>query len=267
MGTTDISLLSMALIYAMLLIPLAITWKLKVSFIQTTLVAALRMTVQLILVGLYLQFIFELNNPWINFGWITIMTIVANFTVIGNSGLRIKRLFLPVFIGIASSTFIVTIVLVIISIRPQPLYDARYLIPIAGMILGNSLKSNVISLERFYSSVRSREKQYLTYLTMGATRFEAILPYLRAAYKASVAPTVATMATIGLVSLPGMMTGQILGGSFPLVAIKYQIAIMIAIFASTTVATLINILLSVRFTFNEYDILIEDIFSKKKKKR
>ncbi|MFP4418682.1 MAG: ABC transporter permease [Fibrobacterota bacterium] len=265
METVDISIRSMAFIYTLLGIPLAILWKFKIPFFQKTLIAAARMTIQLILVGLYLKFIFEFNNMWINFTWIAFMIIIANFTVIRNAGLGLKRFFLPTAAGIAMSIIAITSVLVFLSIRPEPFYDARYLVPIAGMILGNCLRSNVISLERFYSTIGSAEKQYLTYLTMGATRYEAILPYMRAAVQASLAPTIATMATIGLVSLPGMMTGQILGGSFPLVAIKYQIAIMIAIFSATSIATLLNILLSIRFSFDDFDMLKDDVFGEKKK--
>lgn len=257
----------MVLIYALLSIPLLIVWRLRIKLLQKAAVSAFRMTIQLVLVGLYLKFIFELNNPWVNVGWIIIMIIIANHTVIRNAGLRVSTFFIPITIGIASSTFLVTFILVVFAIRPVPFYDARYVIPIAGMILGNSLRSNVISLERFYSTIHETEKKYLTYLTMGATRYEATLPYLRSALKASLAPTVATMATIGLVSLPGMMTGQILGGSFPIVAIKYQIAIMIAIFTSSSIATLLNILLSTQFTFNEYDMLREEIFYTQKTKQ
>jgi len=130
------------------------------------------------------------------------------------------------------------------------------------MILGNCLQGNVIALERFYSALRKNENEYRTYLMLGATRWEAVRPYFREAVKAAINPTIAGMATMGLVSLPGMMTGQILGGSEPWLAVKYQIAIMICIFTSSTIASIINLKLSVNIAFNEFDVLKEEIFER-----
>jgi putative ABC transport system permease protein len=117
----------------------------------------------------------------------------------------------------------------------------------------------VIGLERFYSALRKNENEYVTYLLLGASRREAVRPYFREAVKAAINPTVAGMATLGLVSLPGMMTGQILGGGEPWVAVKYQIAIMLCIFTSTTLAAILNLKLSLNIAFNEFDVLREEI--------
>jgi putative ABC transport system permease protein len=130
------------------------------------------------------------------------------------------------------------------------------------MILGNCLQGNVIALERFYSSVRKNENEYTTFLMLGATRWEAARPYFKEAVKAAINPTIASMATMGLVSLPGMMTGQILGGSEPWLAVKYQIAIMICIFTSTTLASIINLKLSLTIAFNAFDVLKDEVIKK-----
>ena len=126
---------------------------------------------------------------------------------------------------------------------------------------GNCLRSNVLSLERFYSGIRKNENEFMTYLMLGATLREAVRPYLRDAIKAAVNPSIATMATMGIVSLPGMMTGQILGGAMPMTAIKYQIGIMICIFTAMVVAALVNILLSLPVAFDDHQRLKEDIFA------
>ncbi|MBN2701720.1 MAG: ABC transporter permease, partial [Methylothermaceae bacterium] len=156
------------------------------------------------------------------------------------------------------SALLSTAYLVFLVIRPPLIHDARYLIPLAGMILGNCLQANVIALERFYAAIRKNESEYLTFLLLGATRWEAVRPYFREAVKAAVNPTLASMATLGLVSLPGMMTGQILGGAEPWVAVKYQIAIMVCIFTATTVASILNLALSLTIAFNEFDVLREE---------
>jgi putative ABC transport system permease protein len=97
---------------------------------------------------------------------------------------------------------------------------------------------------------------------LGATRWEAVRPYFREAVKAAVNPTIASIATMGLVSLPGMMTGQILGGSDPSLAVKYQLAIMICIFTSTTLAAILNLTLSLKIAFNAFNVLKADVMTK-----
>ena len=97
------------------------------------------------------------------------------------------------------------------------------------MLLGNSLTGIIISINAFYRGIQDDESAYFQRLSLSASRKEALLPYYKNAIAASLNPTIASLETMGLVALPGMMTGQILGGSSPIVAIKYQIAIILAI--------------------------------------
>ncbi len=188
--------------------------------------------------------------------------IVADITILKRAGLKARYFALATFTAIASSILFSTAYLVILVIQPTHFYDARYIVPLAGMILGNCLQGNVIALERFYSALRKNENEYATFLMLGATRWEAVRPYFRDAIKAAINPTIASMGTMGLVSLPGMMTGQILGGSEPWLAVKYQIAIMICIFTSTTIASIINLKLSLNIAFNAFDVLKDEVINK-----
>ena len=131
------------------------------------------------------------------------------------------------------------------------------------MVLGNSLRANVVGLGDFYKSLRKDEHLYFYKLSLGATKYEALIPFAKRSFTAAINPTIATMATMGIVSLPGMMTGQILGGSVPLVAIKYQIAIMVAILTSTIISIGLSILFTVRFSFYQNGVLKKDIFKSK----
>ncbi len=258
--SVDLSITSMLSMYALMLVPLAIFFHLRLGIIRETLLSMLRMTVQLILVGLYLKYIFELNNGFVSLLWVMIMLVVANLSILNKAGLKRSLFFWRALAGVAGSTLLASGWFILISIRPDPIYDARYLVPITGMILGNCLRSNVLSLERFYSGIRRNESEFMTYLMLGASLREAVRPYLRDAIKAAVNPSVATMATMGIVSLPGMMTGQILGGAMPMEAIKYQIGIMICIFASMVVASLVNIQLSLPVAFDDHQRLRTEIF-------
>ena len=262
MQTLDIALPRMALLYGLCLLPWGLLWLLGLRLSRDIAVSILRMSIQLALVGIYLKMLFELNHPWLNGLWILMMLIVADLSILKRAGLKARYFALATFMAIASSILFTTAFLVILVIQPAHFYDARYIVPLAGMILGNCLQGNVIALERFYSALRKNENEYATYLMLGASRWEAVLPYFRDAIKAAINPTIAGMATMGLVSLPGMMTGQILGGSEPWLAVKYQIAIMICIFTSTTLAGVINLKLSLAIAFNAYDVLKDDVIDK-----
>jgi putative ABC transport system permease protein len=139
--------------------------------------------------------------------------------------------------------------------------EARYVIPIAGMILGNCLRANIVGIGRFYQEIRSSERAYLHSLAQGASLSEAVRPFVRDAFQAALAPTTATMATIGLVSLPGMMTGVILGGTDPSTAIKYQIAIMLSIFSGTAMTIFLAVQFTMKRSFDAYGVLLRDIFA------
>ncbi|MGD7035912.1 ABC transporter permease [Methylotuvimicrobium buryatense] len=262
METLDIELPRMTLLYGLCLLPWLLLRMLGLLLSRDIGISVLRMSVQLALVGFYLKWLFELNNPWFNGLWILMMLLVADFSILRRAGLKARYFALATFIAIAFSILFSTAFLVLWVIRPALFYDARYIVPLSGMILGNCLQGNVIALERFYSSLSKNENEYATFLMLGATRIEAVRTYFRDAIKAAINPTIAGMATMGLVSLPGMMTGQILGGSEPWVAVKYQIAIMICIFTSTTLATIINLKLSLNSAFNDFDVLRDEVIDK-----
>ena len=122
------------------------------------------------------------------------------------------------------------------------------------MILGNMLSANVIALNVFYGSLDRERQLYFYLLVNGATRGEATAPFMREALIKSFNPTIASMAVMGLVALPGTMTGQILGGSSPNVAIKYQIMLMITIFSSSLISVLLTLWAAKRRSFDSWGI-------------
>ncbi len=258
--SVDIGWSGLLIVYLLFCIPLLLFWRLRVGLVQEALLAAFRMSVQLVLVGVYLKVIFERNNPWLIALWVGVMIVVANHAVLGKAGLRRRLFFSATLLGISISSIGVVVVMVAGVVRPGALLDARYVVPLVGMVLGNCLRGNTLVLERFYSTIRDRETEWLTRLTLGATLLEAARPYAITALRAALMPMVATMATMGLVSLPGMMTGQILGGAAPMVAIKYQIMIMIAILSAMTLSAVANLWLSMRRAFDAYGNLRGEVF-------
>jgi putative ABC transport system permease protein len=191
------------------------------------------------------------------------MVIVADFATIDRSGLRrnnklIISLFAATFLGV----ILIDLFFLKFVIQLPNILAAQYTIPITGMVLGNCLRSNVIGINEFYYSIHEHKERYRFYLANGANQKEALFPFFRTALKKSANPTLASIATIGLVSLPGMMTGQILSGSSPLIAIKYQIMIMIAIFSGTILSVYLGISFSSKYVFDKRNNLDSGILKK-----
>ncbi len=251
----DLGVLDMVVVFSFLILPVVVFVQMKIAVMREMFSAVARMSIQLFLVGLYLRFLFRINSVWLNMLWIGVMITCANASTLSKSGLSWRRYFGALSIGTACSALLMTGLFVFAVIRPTPLYDARYMIPLAGMILGNCLRGNVVALERFFSSLTNGRKEHLTRLFLGAGRLEAVMPYIRSSLRAAVMPSLSTMATMGVVSLPGMMTGQILGGSVPMVAIKYQIAIMICIFCGITLACASNLYFAAMIALDDYGML------------
>ncbi len=255
----DIGSTQLLLGYILLIIPIAVFLFYRIRVLKEFAVSTLRMTIQLLLVGFYLQFVFDLNLWWLNMLWLIIMLAVADLSLLSASGVHLRRFLLPVFVSLSAGTSVPLIYFLGIILQIPNVLDAQYFIPVAGMIMGNSMRANIVGMRSFYTSLHTEEPAYLYALSQGASLKEAILPYFRNAFQAAVSPTLATMATVGIVSLPGMMTGIILGGTNPMVAIKYQIAIMIAIFTGTAISVFLGIRLTMNRSFNAFGILDKSI--------
>ncbi|RTZ15719.1 ABC transporter permease [Vibrio aquaticus] len=242
----------LALFFSCLVIPLAINSYYQLGIAKDSVISVARMTIQLILVGLYLQYLFELDSLLVNLVWLLVMISIGASSILDKAKLPKSALFLPVFIGLFVGLAPILIILCFAIIKPTPLYNAQYVIPLAGMLLGNSLGGNIIVLQNFYSALEERKSEYEAAIALGASIHYATLPFLRAAVSKSLAPTLASMATSGLVTLPGMMTGQILSGTDPLIAIKYQLMIMIAIFVMISVSTIVTLNLAIKKTIHPH---------------
>jgi putative ABC transport system permease protein len=191
------------------------------------------------------------------------MVIVADFATIDRSGLRRnKKLIISLFAATFLGIILIDLFFLKFVIQLPNILAAQYTIPITGMVLGNCLRSNVIGINEFYYSIHEHKERYRFYLANGANQKEALFPFFRTALKKSANPTLASIATIGLVSLPGMMTGQILSGSSPLIAIKYQIMIMLAIFSGTILSVYLGISFSSKYVFDKRNNLDSGILKK-----
>jgi putative ABC transport system permease protein len=260
-GAPDLPTTALIAAFLLLTIPIAFSRYFQLGIVRETLVASIRMGLQLLFAGLYLTWLFRFDHPVLNLLWLLIMMAVASVTIAQKSTLKLREIFGPVALATLIATLAVVWYFNTWIVRLDRWIEAKYLVVIGGMLLGNSLTGNIIGLTHFFQSLKKDEERYLYWLGNGATRNEALRPFLREAMVRSIRPTLASMATMGIVSLPGMMTGQMLGGSAPIVAIHYQIAIMLAIYVSVTLGVALAILLSCRKAFDDYGVLRKEIFA------
>ncbi|WP_423130549.1 ABC transporter permease [Gaoshiqia sp. Z1-71] len=262
MNAADISV--SGLVFGLLLIAptMLLVWRLRLGFNKSLVISVARMLVQLGFVAVYLKYIFLLNHVLINFAYVLVMILIAAFSGIRNSSLRLKKLLVPTFVSMLIPTLFTLLYFNAVIAQLPNVFQADVMIPIAGLMLGNVLKTNIVALKSFFQMARKEEKIYLFLLAAGASRQEAARPFMKEAIRTAMAPNLASMATVGLVSLPGVMTGQILGGSDPVLAVKYQIMVMIIIFFTSIFSNVLQLFFAVRQGFDQHDKLEKSLFSK-----
>ena len=214
--------------------------------------AALRTVVQLLLVGLVLQSVFRWQSPWLVLLWGTVMTAVAGLTAAGRVEYRYPRLAWDSLVAVGASCWLMALVAVAAVVRNRPWYDPQYFIPLLGMLLGNTLNGLALGMDRFTHALAAGRVQIEGRLALGATGYEAAQPHLVEAVRTGMLPIINSMTVVGLVSLPGMMTGQLLAGVAPVEAVKYQIVIMFLIAAATALGTVLAVFAGYRRLFNPW---------------
>lgn len=263
-ATIPISNFQLAFTVILVLATGGISSLLKLGLLKSLLWGTIRTFVQLTLVGYVLTFVFQLNNIWLVAALLIIMCVIASRTAVKRTPNVPSYPSKLAFVSLFASTFLVGSVVTGLIISPTPWYSARIVIPIFGMILGNSMNGIALSLDRLYSEARAHAAEIEAMLTFGATPWEAIRDSVREAVRAGMMPTINSLMVVGLVSLPGMMTGQILGGADPHQAVRYQIVVMLMITSAVAIGCLILVGLSYKKLFTRDGSLQAYILQSKK---
>ncbi|MFO7903338.1 MAG: iron export ABC transporter permease subunit FetB [Pirellulaceae bacterium] len=214
-------------------------------------VAGLRTVVQLLLVGLVLEWVFRVDRWYVVLGLATIMTLIAGATAASRNQRRYPGIWINTILSVWASAWIVTSFALFAVLQGiDTWYQPQYAIPLLGMVLGNTLNGVSVGLNTLTESLVTRREQVESKLALGATRWEAARGPLRHAVRTGMIPIINSMMVVGLVSLPGMMTGQLVSGMAPIQAVKYQIVIMFLIASATAFGTVAVVLLSFLRLFN-----------------
>jgi putative ABC transport system permease protein len=220
--------LDISIAASLIILDAALSILLKIRLHWQIAIAATRMVTQLVAIGFVLRFIFSLNNPAATLLLVLVMVLVAAREVAARPERRLKghsNLIIG-FVSVGFATFVTSILALTTAIRPQPWFDPHYAIPLAGIILGNVLNSASLTLDSFLGSVRRERQAIEARLSLGDSYRTAIAAPVREAIRRGLLPIINQMSAAGIVTLPGIMTGQILAGLDPLEAVKYQILLM-----------------------------------------
>ena len=236
-GELPLSWVEVGIASLLLLINMIVSISLQLGIAKQLITSSLRMVIQLALIGLVLKQIFAIAMLAPVLILAGVMTIIAGFAAVRRIGTRYQSIHATAIFSIWISSWIVTGITLLTIVKPEPWYQPSVLIPLLGMVLGNSLTGISLGLERFLSELKQNREQIETLLCLGATRWESCRPSMVQATRAAMIPILNTMSVAGIVSIPGMMTGQLLAGAAPMQAVNYQIMIMFVIAAAIALGT------------------------------
>lgn len=247
----DISALGLGIAACLLLFNAALSLWLRLELERRLLVAALRTVVQLSLLGYLLVPVFRWESAPVTLGIAGTMVLLAAHEGVRRSNRHYRRATLNTFVSLLLASVVTLAVAMRLVLDIEPWWQPRYVIPILGMILGNALTGVSLGLDRALSELKDGRARVEASLAFGATRWEAARPVLQESLRSGLIPIINSMSVVGLVTIPGMMTGQMLGGTSPALAARYQIMIMFLVASATALGAGLSVLLTIFGCFDD----------------
>ncbi|TCJ98951.1 putative ABC transport system permease protein [Volucribacter psittacicida] len=244
----NISAWDLAIASILVCISLFISTLLRLGLTKQIIIAALRTVIQLSAIGMILKYIFATDDPQWIMVIVLIMTLVAGFSAGGRSRYHYQGLRYDALLAVWLTSWLVACIGLYLVLRIEPWHSPQFVIPILGMILGNTLNAVALTFNRITQALADQRSNIEMYLSLGATPWEAFRSLARQSISAGMLPTINSMTVVGIVSLPGMMTGQILAGGDPEQAVRYQIIVMFFLCAAAALGSM----LAVWFTFKRF---------------
>jgi putative ABC transport system permease protein len=256
-GVIDLQIWQLASAYIFILILLFIVKARGIPREKEILISTARMTIQLILTGYILIYLFDNPSPLLTIGAIILMEAYAVNNIFKRSKSKLSsRLKKIITLSMISGTVLSLLFFLLIVVRVSPWYDPRYFIPVAGMLIGNSMTGITLGVTRLIDGMNTQKHLVEAALMLGATPKTACKQIVDNAFDSAIIPTINSMVGMGIVFLPGMMTGQILSGTSPVTAIEYQIAIMLGILGSVALTVILFVQLGYKTFFNHQSQLL-----------
>jgi putative ABC transport system permease protein len=240
-GLIELDLTGMGFALGLMLLAIGLSAWQRLGLEWNLAVATGRTIVQLLVVGYLLELVFALRNPWAVLAIVAAMLTISAVVARNRISRKIPQI-LPIVGGsILLSTAFTLAYVNLLVLRPNPWYEPQYLVPLAGILLGNAMNAAALAGERFVNTLNNSQLEVETHLSLGATPQQATRQYRQDAIKAGLIPTLNSMMVVGIVTLPGIITGQILSGVNPLNAALYQMLIMFILAITTLITTVLLI--------------------------
>ncbi|TDL30890.1 iron export ABC transporter permease subunit FetB [Jeotgalibacillus sp. S-D1] len=241
------SFLTLSITLIFVLIPILLSKTLRLGLEKDTIIATVRSIIQLLAVGYILKFVFDSESLFYIFLMVTLMIVVATHNA-QKKGAAIKGITWKVGVTLVFVEVLTQGILIGFNITPP---TAQYVISISGMIIGNSMVLAILFLNRFTAEVDDHQDEMELILSLGGTPKQAIHSQLIKSIKASMIPTIESQKTVGLVQLPGMMSGQIIAGADPIQAVQFQLLIIFLLLTTAAVTSVMLGFLSYPTLFND----------------
>lgn len=247
----ELSLLQLAAAYIFVLLLIFVVKAKGIPREREILLASVRMTLQLMLTGYVLVLVFDNPHPFFTLLIIGIMQAFAVFNIYKRVKAPLSRAMKQIIaFAMISGTGVSLFFFILVVIRLDPWFHPQYFIPLGGMIIGNSMTGIALGASNLVDGIHKQRHQIEGALMLGATPQDAVRSLANGAFDAAILPTINSMLGMGIVFLPGMMTGQILSGVSPTTAIEYQIAIMLGITGSVTLTVFLMVFFGAKSFFN-----------------
>lgn len=255
--TIELEIIRVVIAYVFVVVLFFVLRKRGIGRERLLIIATIRMTVQLILTGYLLIYLFDNPHPLWTVLVILVMVLFAIYTIFkkfpGELSVKLKRV-IAFSLPLGGLPVLIFFLLVVIGIEPY--FDPQYVIPITGMIIGNSMTGISLGLHTMIKGMQVEREAIEAHLLLGATPKQASRDLINHAFDNAIMPTINSMLGMGIIFLPGMMTGQILSGVVPTMAIQYQIVIMLGILSSVSATTFLVLRIGA-MTFFKNDMLLD----------
>ncbi len=238
----DLAWFDLGLAAGLILIAIGVSRVQGLGLGRDLLVGAFRTVVQLVLVGYVLIYIFALDRWYLVIAALLIMVAVATHAAVGRQARPSRFLYGITGVAILAGSGLTLIYVGAAVVQVDPWYNPRYLIPLFGMIVGNAMNAAALAAERLDGEMDNRRQEIEAYLALGASTTRAARRPVRLSLTAALIPTINSLMVVGVVSLPGMMTGQILAGVSPLTAVRYQIVVMFMLAGAVALTAVLVVL-------------------------
>ena len=254
-----LSYLNLLLGLLLLLVPGYLVYAYDRQLLTKAAVAVVRMAVQMAAVGGCLWLLYRYDSVWLNLAWLAVLVVAAAFMLVSRSRMPSRVLMLPACAAMFVSVLAVTAFLLYCVLRPAAPMSARWFVPVSGVLMAHVLTTAIHGVRTYFDCLRQDSQPYYTLLGNGATRLQALAPYVTRALRSLMVPAVGNLSLMGLFVMPMLLSGLLMGGLPPVEAVVAFVALMLAAVTASVLSLVLTLWLSDRRAFNRQGRLIEEI--------